>query len=90
MKPTLTASKKRVFKLVLDAVMLVLLVLMYRKQAVGMAFHEIGGLALIAAGVVVRDMRATPRLGDALRISIGSPEENAVLLSALADMEVAA
>ena len=45
---------------------------------------------LLAAGVVVRDMRATPRLGDALRISIGSPEENAVLLSALADMEVAA
>jgi len=31
---------------------------------------------LLAAGVVVRDQRAAPGLGDALRISIGSPEEN--------------
>ena len=32
--------------------------------------------ALLAAGVVVRDMRAAPQLGDALRISIGTPEQN--------------
>lgn len=38
---------------------------------------------LLRAGVVVRDMRATPRLEDALRISIGTPEENAALLKAL-------
>lgn len=38
---------------------------------------------LLAAGVVVRDMRAQPQLGDALRISIGSPEENEMLISAL-------
>ena len=38
---------------------------------------------LLAAGVVVRDMRASPQLGDALRISIGSPAENDTLLSAL-------
>lgn len=38
---------------------------------------------LLAAGVVVRDMRASPQLGDALRISIGSPDENDALLSAL-------
>lgn len=38
---------------------------------------------LLAAGVVVRDMRASPQLGDALRISVGSPEENDALLSAL-------
>ncbi|MDQ3289533.1 MAG: histidinol-phosphate transaminase [Pseudomonadota bacterium] len=31
---------------------------------------------LLAAGVVVRDMRASPRLGDALRITVGSPEQN--------------
>jgi histidinol-phosphate aminotransferase len=38
---------------------------------------------LLAAGVVVRDMRASPQLGDALRISIGSPIENDALLEAL-------
>ncbi len=35
------------------------------------------------AGVVIRDMRANPVLNDALRISIGTPEENDVLLKAL-------
>jgi histidinol-phosphate aminotransferase len=38
---------------------------------------------LLAAGVVVRDMRAMPQLGDALRISIGTPAENRQLLDAL-------
>jgi len=38
---------------------------------------------LLAAGVVVRDMRAMPQLGDALRISVGTPDENAVLIEAL-------
>jgi histidinol-phosphate aminotransferase len=47
-------------------------------------------LRLLAAGVVVRDMRAAPQLGDALRISIGSAEENDALLAALADAWVAA
>jgi histidinol-phosphate aminotransferase len=45
---------------------------------------------LLAAGVVVRDMRAHAALGDALRISIGAPAENDAMLSALAaDREVA-
>lgn len=39
---------------------------------------------LLAAGVVVRDMRAAPQLQDALRLSIGRPEENRALLDALA------
>ena len=47
MKQPISASKKRILKLILDAVMLILLVLMYRKQAISLAFHEIGGLALI-------------------------------------------
>jgi len=47
MAKKLSARGKRIGKLVLDAVMLVLLVLMFRKQAVSLAFHEIGGLALI-------------------------------------------
>ena len=38
---------------------------------------------LLAKGVVVRDMRAMPQLGDALRISIGTPEENAAMIGAL-------
>ena len=39
--------------------------------------------ALLAAGVVVRDMRADPRLGDALRISIGTAEQGNRVLAAL-------
>ncbi len=42
--------------------------------------------ALLAAGVVVRDMRAMPGLGDALRVSIGTPTENDALLRALGAM----
>ncbi|HEX5755521.1 MAG TPA: histidinol-phosphate transaminase [Arenimonas sp.] len=38
---------------------------------------------LLVAGVVVRDMRMQPQLGDALRISIGTPADNDALLSAL-------
>ena len=45
--------------------------------------------SLLDAGVVVRDMRAMPQLGDALRISIGTAEENARLLRALALVGVA-
>lgn len=41
---------------------------------------------LLAAGVVVRDMRAYAALGDALRISIGTPEENDAVLAALSGM----
>jgi histidinol-phosphate aminotransferase len=39
--------------------------------------------ALLAAGVVVRDQRSAPGLGDALRITIGTPEENDRVLAAL-------
>ena len=38
---------------------------------------------LLAAGVVVRDLRAMPQLGDALRISVGTPEENKAMIEAL-------
>ena len=43
--------------------------------------------ALLAGGVVVRDQRAAPQLGDALRISIGSPEQNRRVLAALERIE---
>ncbi|HEY4530722.1 MAG TPA: histidinol-phosphate transaminase, partial [Luteimonas sp.] len=46
--------------------------------------------ALEAAGVVVRDQRAALGLGDALRITIGTSDENARVLSALSAMEIAA
>ncbi|HTD27773.1 MAG TPA: histidinol-phosphate transaminase [Xanthomonadaceae bacterium] len=39
---------------------------------------------LLAAGIVVRDVRRYPGLGDALRISIGTPEENMAVLTTLA------
>ncbi len=39
--------------------------------------------ACLSAGVVVRDMRASPILSDALRISIGTPDENDALLKVL-------
>ncbi len=38
---------------------------------------------LLAGGVVVRDVRAMPQLADALRISVGTPEENATMIKAL-------
>lgn len=40
--------------------------------------------ALLAAGVVVRDMRAARGLDDALRISVGTAEQNRLVLSTLA------
>ncbi|KAF1710460.1 histidinol-phosphate transaminase [Pseudoxanthomonas kalamensis DSM 18571] len=46
--------------------------------------------SLLTAGVVVRDQRAAPQLGDALRISIGTPEQNARVLAALSAQEIAA
>ena len=45
---------------------------------------------LLAAGIVVRDMRAMPQLGDAVRISIGTPAENAAVVAALSAAEAAA
>jgi len=48
----LSAGKTRALKLALDAVMLVLLVLMYKKQVISLSFHEIGGLALIGLFVI--------------------------------------
>ena len=39
--------------------------------------------ALLAAGIAVRDVRAMPRLGDALRITIGTPEQNRCVLDVL-------
>jgi len=46
--------------------------------------------ALLAAGVVVRDQRAAPQLGDALRITLGSPEQNDRVLAALMARRAAA
>lgn len=46
--------------------------------------------SLLAAGVVVRDQRAALALGDALRITIGTPAENDRVVSALQAREAAA
>ena len=45
---------------------------------------------LLAAGVVVRDQRAAPQLHDALRITLGTPEQNNRVIDALAALESAA
>ncbi|MFS8137339.1 MAG: histidinol-phosphate transaminase, partial [Thermomonas sp.] len=45
---------------------------------------------LLASGVVVRDMRSQPQLGDALRITIGSAEQNVRMLKALAGLTAVA
>ncbi len=45
--------------------------------------------ALLAAGVVVRDMRAMPQLGDALRITVGTQEECRRVLAALQSTDTA-
>lgn len=45
---------------------------------------------LLHAGVVVRDMRSQSQLGDALRITIGSAEQNLRVLEALASAKVEA
>jgi histidinol-phosphate aminotransferase len=59
--------------------------ILVRFDDAGAAFER-----LLAAGVVVRDMRASPQLGDALRISVGSPVENDAMLAALQAGRVAA
>lgn len=48
-------------------------------------FHEAQAAfdALLRAGVVVRDQRLVPSLHDALRISIGAPDENDAVIAAL-------
>ena len=42
--------------------------------------------ALLGAGIVVRDLRAMPGLSDALRISIGTPEQNERVLAVMASL----
>ena len=51
-KKRLSGKQTRLLKLALDMVMLVLLVLMYKKQVISLEFHEIGGLALIGLFVI--------------------------------------
>ena len=45
---------------------------------------------LIKAGVVVRDMRLAAGLGDALRITVGTPEQSVAVLRAIAGAEASA
>jgi histidinol-phosphate aminotransferase len=46
--------------------------------------------ALLEAGIVVRDLRAMPGLTDALRITVGTPEQNTRLLGVIASLSVPA
>ncbi|KLD72450.1 histidinol-phosphate transaminase [Xanthomonas pisi] len=51
---------------------------------------EVAFQALLEAGVVVRDQRAVPRLSDALRITLGTVEQNQRVLGALQRKQEAA
>ena len=55
-------------------------------------FHdaEAAFQALLAAGIVVRDQRAAPQLGDALRITLGTPEQNDRVLATLSALKATA
>lgn len=46
--------------------------------------------ALLAAGIVVRDQRAAPQLGDALRITLGTPEQNDRVIATLCALKATA
>ncbi|WP_225763931.1 histidinol-phosphate transaminase [Stenotrophomonas sp. Marseille-Q4652] len=46
--------------------------------------------ALLAAGIVVRDQRAAPQLGDALRITLGTPEQNDCVIATLSALKATA
>lgn len=48
-------------------------------------FNDAGAIyqRLLQAGIVVRDIRRYPKLQDALRITIGTPEENARVIEAI-------
>ncbi|SEI83996.1 histidinol-phosphate transaminase [Frateuria terrea] len=50
-------------------------------------FDDVGAVyrRLFDAGIVVRDVRRYPGLGDALRITLGTPEENARVLAVLGE-----
>ena len=43
--------------------------------------------ALAQRGIIVRDRSSEPKLGNCLRISVGTPEQNDILLSALKEIE---
>ncbi len=43
---------------------------------------------LLAHSIIVRDVRGHPRLGDALRITLGTPQQNDCVLAALAGVPV--
>lgn len=45
-------KQKNIIRIVLDTIMIIVLVLMYKKSSISMQFHEIGGLILLAAFVV--------------------------------------
>ena len=51
-KKTIPQGQNRALKLTLDALMLVLLALMYKTRVISLSFHEIGGLALIGLFVI--------------------------------------
>lgn len=69
----------------LAALPMVRAVLPSQANFLAVRFDDAGAIyrKLLDAGVVVRDIRRYPKLGDALRITIGTPEENDRVLAVL-------
>jgi histidinol-phosphate aminotransferase len=81
----LTRNERERLRLRLRAHPLVRAVLSSQANFLAVRFDDAGSRhsELLAAGIVVRDVRRYPGLGDALRISIGTPEENDAVLATL-------
>lgn len=69
----------------LAALPMVRAVLPSQANFLAVRFDDAGAIyqQLLDAGVVVRDIRRYPKLGDALRVTIGTPEENDRVLAVL-------
>jgi histidinol-phosphate aminotransferase len=81
---TIRVRRERVASALRD-IALVREVLPSQANFLAVRFHDVQAAwqRLLDAGVVVRDVRRYRGLGDALRVTIGTPTENARMLAAL-------
>ena len=85
---TLVRDERERLRSALAAIAGVRQVLPSQANFLAVRFDDAGAVyrRLLEAGIVVRDVRRYPHLGDALRITVGTPEENARVLSVLSEM----
>jgi histidinol-phosphate aminotransferase len=85
---TVVREQREVMKKALSTLAGVREVLPSHANFLAVRFDDPGAVytRLLAAGIVVRDVRRFPHLGDALRITIGTPQENDTVLTVLKSM----